>query len=76
MNHNVKVPIEHGDTWTERVDLPPNTYLSTWTAITVEKPWRFAIQQQNKIGMKEDGSGGSPGITHITYTFEDVGEGV
>jgi hypothetical protein len=58
------------------VDLPPNTYLSTWRAITVEKPWRFAIQQQNDVGMKEDGTGGVKGITTITYTLEDVGEGV
>jgi hypothetical protein len=62
--------------WTERVDLPPNTYLSTWTAITVEKPWRFAIQQQNDVAMKEDGTGGVKGITTITYTFEEVGEGI
>ncbi|EMC95534.1 hypothetical protein BAUCODRAFT_493068 [Baudoinia panamericana UAMH 10762] len=60
----------------QRVELPDNTYLSTWMAITVERPWRFAIQQQNNIAMKEDGTGGLPGITHITYTFEDVGEGV
>lgn len=75
-DRNLKVPLQLGDVWTEKVDLPPNTYLSTWRLITAERPRKFAFQQINNVGMKEDGTGGVDGITTITYTFEgNVGEG-
>ncbi|KAK4499767.1 hypothetical protein PRZ48_007953 [Zasmidium cellare] len=75
-DRNLKVPLQLGDTWTEKVTLPPNMYLSTWRLITAERPRKFAFQQTNQIGMKEDGTGGVDGFTTITYTFEDnIGEG-
>ncbi|CAK3847221.1 Hypothetical predicted protein [Lecanosticta acicola] len=76
MHKDVKVPVEFGDVWTEKVDLPPNTYYSTWTCIRKERPWSFVIQQQNHIGATEPDVGGCDGFTTISYTFEKVGEGV
>lgn len=68
---NLKVPLEIGAVWTEKVTLPPNMYVSTWRLITAERPREFALQQVNKIGMLEDGTGGVDGFTTITYTFEE-----
>lgn len=76
VHQHLTLPLKFGDTWTEKVDLPPNTYLSTWTLITVVRPRKFVFQQVNKIGMKEDGTGGSDGFTTISYTFEQPGQGV
>lgn len=42
---NLKVPLQIGDVWTEKVDLPQNRYLSTWRLITAERPRKFAFQQ-------------------------------
>lgn len=76
MHKEVKTPVEFGDVWTENVDLPPNTYYSTWTCIRKERPWQFVIQQQNHIAAKSPNEGGFNGFTTISYVFEDVGEGV
>ena len=73
---DLTLPLKFGDTWTEKVDLHPNTYLSTRTLITVVRPRKFVFQQVNKVGMKEDGSGGVDGFTTISYTFEQPGQGV
>lgn len=75
MHNDTKFPLSFGDTWVERVELPPNTYLSTWTLVRTEKPYQFVFQQQNDIGIKEDGTGGSPGFTTIAHRFEDMGKG-
>ena len=73
---DTKFPLSFGDTWTERVSLPPNTYLSTWTLIRTKKPYQFVFQQQDGIGAREDGSSeGSKGFTTIAYRFEEVGQG-
>ena len=76
VHQHLTLPLKFGDTWTEKVDLPPNTYLSTWTLITVVRPKKFVFQQVNKIGMREHGSGGHDGFTTISYTFEQPGQGV
>ena len=77
MHKPTKHPLEFGDTFSERVSLPPNTYISKWTLIRTEKPYQFVFQQQNGIGAKEDGSsGGSQGFTTIAYRFEGVGDEV
>jgi hypothetical protein len=74
---NLTLPLKFGDEWTECVDLPPNTYLSTWRLITVDRPRKFVFQQHNNIGQKEDGTGGERGFVTISCTFEpDVGQGV
>lgn len=74
---SLTLPLKFGDEWTERVDLPPNSYLSTWRLITVDRPRKFVFQQHNNIGRKEDGTGGENGFVTISYTFEpDVGQGV
>lgn len=76
VHQHLELPLKVGDTWTEKVDLPPNTYLSTWTLITAVRPRKWVFQQTNKIGMHEDGTGGSDGFTTISYTFERPGQGV
>ena len=77
---HLTLPLKFGDTWTERVELDTphghNIYLSTWTLITAIRPRKWVFQQIDKIGMKEDGSGGHDGITTISYTFEQPGQGV
>jgi hypothetical protein len=60
---NLTLPLEFGDEWTERVELPPNTHLSTWRLITVDRPRKFVFQQHNDIGRKEDGTGVSGGLS-------------
>jgi hypothetical protein len=62
----------------EEVSLPNNTYYSTWTLITVERPRKFVFQQKNDIARTdEQGTGSVRGFTTISYTFEpDVGHGV
>lgn len=67
---HLTLPLKVGDTWTERVDLPSNLYLSTWTLITAIRLKKFVFQQTENVGMKEDGTGGVDGITTISYTFE------
>jgi hypothetical protein len=72
---DTKFPLEFGDTWTEKVSIPPNSYLSKWTLIRSKKPYQFAFQQQDDIAPKEDGSSpGSQGFTTIAYRFEEIGE--
>jgi hypothetical protein len=72
---DTKFPLELGDTWTEKVSLPPNTYLSKRTLIRMKKPYQFVFQQQDDIGPEEDGSSpGSQGFTTIAYRFEEIGE--
>jgi hypothetical protein len=76
MHQTTKHPLEFGDTFTEKVSLPPNSYISKWTLIRTKKPYQFVFQQQDGIGAKEDGSSeGSQGFTTIAYRFEEVGEG-
>ena len=76
MHKPTKHPLEFGDTFSEKVSLPPNTYTSTWTLIRTKKPYQFVFQQQDGIGAKDDGSSeGSQGFTTIAYRFEEVGEG-
>lgn len=76
VHEHLSLPLRFGDTWTEKVDLPPNTYFSTWTLITVERPRKFVFQQKNDIGKKADGTGSIQGFTTISYTFEpNVGHG-
>jgi hypothetical protein len=73
---DTKFPLEFGDTFSEKVSLPPNSYLSHWTLIRTKKPYQFVFQQQDGIGAKEDGtSEGSQGFTTIAYRFEEVGDG-
>lgn len=77
VHENLSLPLKFGDTWTEKVDLPPNTYYSTWKLLTVERPRKFVFQQQNDIGKLGDGSGAINGFTTISYTFEpDIGHGM
>ncbi|KAF2486136.1 hypothetical protein BDY17DRAFT_307686 [Neohortaea acidophila] len=74
---HLKLPLQIGDTWMEKVDLPPNTYHSEWTLITARRPTKFVFQQINKVGVNADGSGGVEGITTISYTFEpNIGHGM
>jgi hypothetical protein len=75
MQHDTKFPLAFGDKWVERVELPPNTYLSEWTLIRTEKPYQFVFQQQNDIGAKPDGTAGSKGFTTIAYRFEEISQG-
>lgn len=72
----VKVPLEFGHDWTEKVDLPPNTYYANWVCIRNQRPWSFIMQQQNHVAATAPGEGGVDGFTTIYYTFEKVGEGV
>ncbi|KAI1615953.1 hypothetical protein EDD36DRAFT_119120 [Exophiala viscosa] len=69
------LPLKVGHEWTEKVTLGQNTYHSTWVLITAVRPFKWMIQQTNGIGKLPDGSGGVDGITTITYTFEEAGEG-
>ena len=69
------LPLKVGHTWTEKVQLGDNLYHSTWTLTTAVRPSKWVIQQVNGIGKLPDGSGGVDGITTITYTFEEAGEG-
>lgn len=76
MHKPTKFPLEFGDTFSEKVSLPPNSYVSKWTLIRTKKPYQFVFQQQDNIGEKEDGSReGSQGFTTIAYRFEEAGEG-
>jgi hypothetical protein len=78
VHEHLILPLKFGDTWTEKVSLPPNMYYSTWTLITVERPRKFVFQQKNDIARTdEQGTGSVQGFTTISYTFEpDVGQGV
>lgn len=76
MHKTTKFPLEFGDTLSEKVSLPPNSYISKWRLIRTKKPYQFVFQQQDNIGEKEDGTSvGSQGFTTIAYRFEEVGEG-
>ena len=59
------LPLKSGDGWTERVELLPDTYLSTWKLITVHRPRKFVFQQNNNFGQKENGTGWPSGFTTI-----------
>lgn len=75
MHKDTKFPLEFGDKWAEKVDLPPNKYLSEWTLIRTKKPYQFVFQQQDDVGAKEDGTPGTQGFTTIVYRFEEASEG-
>ena len=76
VHQHLSLPLKVGDVWTEKVDLPPNQYDSTWTLITAIRPKKWVFQQVDKVGMKSDGTGGVDGITTISYTFDRPGQGV
>lgn len=76
VHEHLKLPLQIGDTWTEKVDLPPNLYYSTWTLITAVRPRKWVFQQVNHIAAKSEGEGGIDGFTTISYTFERPGQGV
>jgi hypothetical protein len=78
VHEHLTLPLKFGDTWTEKVSLPPNTYYSTWTLITVERPHKFVFQQKNDIARTDEaGTGSVQGFTTTPYTFEpEVGHGV
>lgn len=70
------VPLPVGFEWSEIGQFSSNTYLSTWTLSIAERPFKFEFHQvNNQMRLKSDGSGGVPGITTITYTFEEAGDG-
>lgn len=76
VHQDLKLPLQVGDTWEEKVDLPPNLYVSKWTLITALRPRKWVFQQINDVGKHEDGRAGVGGITTISYTFENPGQGV
>ncbi|KEQ97883.1 hypothetical protein AUEXF2481DRAFT_552426 [Aureobasidium subglaciale EXF-2481] len=76
VHQHLELPLKVGDAWTEKVNLPPNTYSTTWTLITAIRPRKWVFQQVNRVGMLEDGSGGVDGMVTISYTFETPGQGV
>ena len=74
---HLSLPLQIGDEWTEKVDLPPNLYQSAWVLITARRPTKWVFQQTNKVGMKADGTGGVEGVTTISYDFEpNIGHGM
>lgn len=76
MHKDAKFPLEFGDTFTEKVSLPSNIYVSKWTLIRTKKPYQFFFQQQDGVDATEDGSSeGFEGFTTIAYRFEEVEEG-
>lgn len=73
-DQELAVPIEIGTSWTELIKVSDDfACRSTWTLIAAERPRLWVIQQVDRIGEQEDGSGGVEGITTITYRFEPVG---
>ncbi|KAK3080912.1 hypothetical protein LTS18_012017 [Coniosporium uncinatum] len=73
-HQGLRLPLQIGDTWTEKVCLEHNTYAPTWRLATAVRGRRFTFTQVNRVGEKGDGSGGVEGaFCEIDYLFVERG---